>query len=143
MRVLASLAVLLLARRAAARPAPDGSLLLLAIAPLETQQLYWTLLERSLPPFTALDLGGTGCWPLSVHVAPGPHALLLEGARPTIERVRQKLGRGSPNTVSPMLDTWFKHLGTRIKDPGAFSAPGSTPDPVHQAAKHLWEVAQT
>ncbi|WP_196360993.1 DNA-binding protein, partial [Achromobacter xylosoxidans] len=27
-------------------------------------------------------------------------ALLLEGARPTIERVRQKIGRGSPNTVS-------------------------------------------
>lgn len=69
-------------------------------------------------------------------------ALLLEGARPTIERVRQKLGRGSPNTVSPMLETWFRHLGTRIKDPGAFSAPASVPDPVHQAAKHLWEVAQ-
>jgi hypothetical protein len=29
-------------------------------------------------------------------------ALLLEGARPTIERVRQKIGRGSPNTVSPV-----------------------------------------
>ena len=50
-------------------------------------------------------------------------ALLLEGARPTIERVRQKIGRGSPNTVSPYLDTWFKSLGARIKDPGAFSTP--------------------
>jgi len=69
-------------------------------------------------------------------------ALLLEGARPTIERVRQKLGRGSPNTVSPMLETWFKHLGGRIKDPRAFSAPASMPDPVHQAAQHLWEAAQ-
>lgn len=68
--------------------------------------------------------------------------LLLEGARPTIERVRLKLGRGSPNTVSPMLETWFKHLGARIKDPGAFSAPATMPDPVHQAAQHLWEVAQ-
>jgi len=69
-------------------------------------------------------------------------ALLLEGARPTIERVRQKLGRGSPNTVSPMLETWFKHLGARIKDPGAFTAPLSLPDPVQQAAQHLWEAAQ-
>lgn len=69
-------------------------------------------------------------------------ALLLEGARPTIERVRQKLGRGSPNTVSPMLETWFKHLGGRITDPGAFSALAAMPDPVHQAAKHLWEAAQ-
>lgn len=68
-------------------------------------------------------------------------ALLLEGARPTIERVRQKIGRGSPNTVSPYLDTWFKHLGGRIKDPGAFSAPPELPDPVQQAAKHLWDVA--
>ena len=69
-------------------------------------------------------------------------ALLLEGARPTIERVRLKLGRGSPNTVSPMLETWFKHLGARITDPGAFAAPASMPDPVHQAAQHLWEAAQ-
>lgn len=68
-------------------------------------------------------------------------ALLLEGARPTIERVRQKIGRGSPNTVSPYLDTWFKNLGGRIKDPGAFSAPPDLPDPVQQAAKHFWDMA--
>jgi hypothetical protein len=70
-------------------------------------------------------------------------ALLLEGARPTIERVRQKIGRGSPNTVSPYLDTWFKSLGTRIKDPSAFSAPPDVPDPILQVAKHLWAMAQT
>ncbi len=69
-------------------------------------------------------------------------ALLFEGARPTIERVRQKLGRGSPNTVSAHIDTWFAHLGGRIKDPGAFAAPPAIPDPVIQAAKHFWEVAQ-
>ena len=69
-------------------------------------------------------------------------SLLLEGARPTIERVRQKIGRGSPNTVSPYLDTWFKRLGGRIKDPGAFSAPPDAPDPVVQAAKQLWDLAQ-
>jgi len=69
-------------------------------------------------------------------------ALLLEGARPTIERVRQKIGRGSPNTVSPMLETWFKHLGARISDPGTFAAPSTVPDPVRQAAQHFWEVAQ-
>ena len=69
-------------------------------------------------------------------------ALLLEGARPTIERVRQKIGSGSPNTVSPYLETWFKHLGARIKDPGAFAVPSGVPDPVLAAAKHLWESAQ-
>jgi hypothetical protein len=37
--------------------------------------------------------------------------LLAEGLRPTIERVRQKIGRGSPNTVSPMLERGFASLG--------------------------------
>ena len=69
-------------------------------------------------------------------------ALLLEGARPTIERVRQKLGRGSPNTVSPYLDTWFKHLGGRITNPGAFSAQATPPDPIVQAAQRCWDVAR-
>lgn len=68
-------------------------------------------------------------------------ALLLEGARPTIERVRHKIGRGSPNTVSPHLETWFRALGARIKDPGAFAAAPAIPDPVTQAATHFWEAA--
>jgi chromosome segregation ATPase len=68
-------------------------------------------------------------------------ALLLEGQRPTIERVRGKIGRGSPNTVAPHLDSWFSHLGGRIQDPGAFSAPPALPDPIQQAAQHFWEVA--
>jgi hypothetical protein len=68
-------------------------------------------------------------------------ALLLAGERPTIERVRQKLGRGSPNTVSPYLDAWFASLGARIKDPGAFSAPNQVPDPIAQAAQHFWQSA--
>ena len=69
-------------------------------------------------------------------------ALLLEGARPTIERVRQKIGRGSPNTVSPYLDSWFKSLGARIKEPGKFLPSTDVPDPIVQVAKHLWETAQ-
>lgn len=68
-------------------------------------------------------------------------ALLIAGARPTIERVRQHLGRGSPNTVSPHLDTWFKGLGARISDPEAFAVASELPDPVFEAAKYLWEAA--
>ena len=69
-------------------------------------------------------------------------ALVLAGERPTIERVRQKIGRGSPNTVSPMLDAWFRGLGRRLADPGAFAPPPDIPEPVLQVAQHLWEVAQ-
>lgn len=68
-------------------------------------------------------------------------ALLMEGSRPTIERVRQKIGRGSPNTVSPLLDTWFKRLGTRVRDPRAFAKPSRIPEPVAKAAEHFWDVA--
>jgi len=68
-------------------------------------------------------------------------ALLQEGARPTIERVRQKIGRGSPNTVSPYLDRWFGSLGQRIKDPEAFTRALEIPDPVTLAAQQVWAAA--
>ncbi len=68
-------------------------------------------------------------------------AVLLAGEKPTIERVRQHLGSGSPNTVGPLLEQWFKYLGRRIQDPGAFAAPAGVPDPVLQAAQHFWETA--
>lgn len=69
-------------------------------------------------------------------------ALLLAGQRPTIERIRLHLGRGSPNTVSPYLDAWFAGLGARLQDPQAFAAPASLPEPVNQAARYLWDAAQ-
>lgn len=68
-------------------------------------------------------------------------ALLKDGLRPTIERVRQKMGRGSPNTVSPMLEAWFASLGPRL---GVMSAPeqaGDLPAPVWQAMTQLWDTA--
>lgn len=68
-------------------------------------------------------------------------AVLLAGEKPTIERVRHHLGSGSPNTVGPLLEQWFKHLGTRLQDPGAFAAPAGVPEPVMQAAQHFWETA--
>jgi hypothetical protein len=72
-------------------------------------------------------------------------ALLLDGHRPTIERVRQHIGRGSPNTVSPHLDTWFARLGARIADPQVFRPPAAddtAPEPVQALAAQLWETAQ-
>lgn len=42
-------------------------------------------------------------------------SLLAQGLRPTIERVRHELGRGSPNTVNRLLDLWWQSLSQRIK----------------------------
>lgn len=83
-----------------------------------------------------------------VDVFTAADALLAEGKRPTIERVRLKIGRGSPNTVSPMLERWFATLGERVV--GVKPATGkpagndsdSMPTSVRNAARLLWETAR-
>ncbi|SDC50077.1 replication region DNA-binding N-term [Variovorax sp. CF079] len=73
-------------------------------------------------------------------------ALLAEGKRPTIERVRLKIGRGSPNTVSPMLERWFATLGERLVGSTSHRPAGNDPDGmpvgVRNAARLLWETAR-
>ena len=67
-------------------------------------------------------------------------ALLRSGERPTIERVREKIGRGSPNTINPLLDAWWKRLADRLDaGPPALHAclrPSSTlPGPLDASAR--------
>ncbi|MEJ8850881.1 DNA-binding protein [Variovorax rhizosphaerae] len=76
-------------------------------------------------------------------------ALLAEGLRPTIERVRQKIGRGSPNTVSPMLERWFGSLGARLaggldsdSNLSAGNDADGVPVSVRNATRLLWETAR-
>ncbi len=72
-------------------------------------------------------------------------AVLVQGERPTIERVRAHLGRGSPNTVAPLLDAWYASLGKRLANNGETDeteGQGSLPTPVLRAAKALWGRAQ-
>lgn len=70
-------------------------------------------------------------------------ALIAAGDRPTIERVRQKIGSGSPNTVSPMLDAWYRTLPGRlgVAAPVEGSAGYRLPPEVADAARQLWELA--
>ena len=68
--------------------------------------------------------------------------LLSEQLKPTIERVRMKLGRGSPNTVGPMLDVWFSSLGERLGGPaGESDKTSELPDVVQIGMKTLWKIA--
>jgi hypothetical protein len=75
-------------------------------------------------------------------------ALLAQGLKPTIERVRRHLGGGSPNTVSALLDEWFARLPTRLVGLVGGAAPESPaqvdgpPLAVVQAAEQFWEVAR-
>ena len=64
--------------------------------------------------------------------------LLAGGERPTVERVRQALGRGSPNTIGPMLDAWWAQLAQRLAQ--RLTLPG-LPDSVAEAFTLAWEGA--
>lgn len=68
-------------------------------------------------------------------------ALIAEGLRPTIERVRLQMGRGSPNTVGPLLEAWFATLGPRLGVGEAKEEAGGLPAAVQQASIKLWEAA--
>ncbi|NUT76814.1 plasmid replication region [Pseudomonas sp. C1C7] len=65
-------------------------------------------------------------------------AVLARGERPTVERVRQELGRGSPARVGSLLDDWWKHLAARMK--GETRLP-ELPGQVAQAFVTIWQQA--
>jgi hypothetical protein len=66
-------------------------------------------------------------------------SLLHDGERPTIEKVRARIGRGSPNTINPLLDAWWSRLAGRL-DSGP-AALHRLPQPVAMAAEALWLTA--
>ena len=66
-------------------------------------------------------------------------ALLRAGERPTIEKVPDKLGTGSPITINPLLDAWWKRLSARL-DAGP-AALHRVPESVAHAAEALWMQA--
>jgi hypothetical protein len=66
-------------------------------------------------------------------------ALLRAGDRPTIEKIRAKIGAGSPNTINPLLDSWWSRLGARL-DAGP-AALHRLPESVLHVAEALWMQA--
>ena len=91
--------------------------------------------SKSLPPVS----GARGITPRSVNSSDVDRAadqLLREGQRPTIEKVRATIGRGSPNTINPLLDAWWSRLAARL-DAGP-AALHRLPEPVLHAAEGLW-----
>jgi hypothetical protein len=66
-------------------------------------------------------------------------SLLRAGERPTIDKVRKRIGKGSPNTINPMLDAWWKTLSARLDSgPAAFHR---LPETVAHVAEALWMQA--
>jgi len=89
---------------------------------------------RTRPSPSVARANGRGITPADVDRA--ADALLRDGQRPTIEKVRAKIGRGSPNTINPLLDAWWSRLAGRL-DAGP-AALHRLPEPVLLAAEGLW-----
>jgi hypothetical protein len=99
--------------------------------------------QRESPIFTPiLPWGRYGQAPRGVSagdIERAADALLRAGERPTIEKIREKLGTGSPNTINRLLDTWWKRLSARL-DAGP-AALHRLPESVAHAAEALWMQA--
>ena len=66
-------------------------------------------------------------------------AMLRKGEKPTIERVRIRIGRGSPNTIAPFLDGWWVKIGQLFDEKTPAPNPLlRIPESVAQAAERLF-----
>lgn len=67
-------------------------------------------------------------------------AILAKGERPTVDRIRTRLGTGSPNTLGPLIDNWYRELSQRVAGPQAAS-PAGVPRAAMNAFQLLWDTA--
>jgi chromosome segregation ATPase len=66
-------------------------------------------------------------------------ALLKKGERPTIEKLREALGGGAPDTITDALSRYWKDLGARIEgDPASLSR---LPAEIADLAEQTWRRA--
>ena len=65
-------------------------------------------------------------------------AVLARGERPTVERVRLELGRGSPARVGNLMDQWWDRLAQRLRSETRLP---SLPSEVSQAFVAIWQQA--
>jgi hypothetical protein len=95
---------------------------------------YTQKMSETLPRYGDPARGVT-----QTDVSRAADALLRAGERPTIEKIRATIGSGSPNTVGPLLDAWWKRLAGRLDaGPAAFHR---LPESVAHVAEALWMQA--
>jgi len=63
-------------------------------------------------------------------------ALLRRGQKPSVAAVREHLGGGSPNTVGPFLEQYWRGLGTRL--PAGPEALERVPESLARMTEALW-----
>ena len=73
-----------------------------------------------------------------IEVFQAADRVLARGERPTVERVRTELGRGSPARVGQLLEQWWDRLAKRLA--GETRLP-DLPAEVAAAFKTAWAMA--
>lgn len=73
-----------------------------------------TTFEVSPGPFTGRDVLYREKGVSALDVQRAADALLRRGQKPSIATVREQLGGGSPNTLAPLLEQYWKALGGRV-----------------------------
>src|SRR5580692_8437034 len=66
-------------------------------------------------------------------------ALLRQGRKPSVAAIREQLGGGSPNTITPLLAKYWEKLGSRLGD-----GPESlerVPEALARVTELLWRRA--
>lgn len=74
----------------------------------------------------------------AADVATACDELLAAGGRPTVEKVREILGRGSMTTINKFLNTWWADLSERV---AAFEKRPAVPDPLADLIANAWSAA--
>jgi DNA repair exonuclease SbcCD ATPase subunit len=68
-------------------------------------------------------------------------ALVLEGQNPTVLRIRERLGGGSPNTINPLLGEW-RAQQERDQAPSQPPVPETVESMLRQVWGAAWKEAQ-
>lgn len=87
-------------------------------------------------PYTGQDVLYRERGVTALDVQRAADALLRRGQKPSIAAVREELGGGSPNTLAPLLEKYWKGLGTRL--PAGPESLERVPESLARMTEALW-----
>jgi hypothetical protein len=92
--------------------------------------------DESGPSYTGQDVIYRERGVSALDVQRAADTLLRLGQKPSIAALREQLGGGSPNTLGPLLEKYWRSLGTRI--PAGPEALERVPESLARLTEALW-----
>jgi hypothetical protein len=93
-------------------------------------------MDENGPAYTGQDVIYRERGVSALDVQRAADTLLRLGQKPSIAALREQLGGGSPNTLGPLLEKYWKSLGTRI--PAGPEALERVPESLARLTEALW-----